>query len=225
MGGGDRDDRPPPPRAKKMACFIHYFSCVILCILFICRVKPHQFNTVSVKRIVWWKGMIIGGGGAIIWGQISTVSEYMGQPCPGSDCICKGAISGHLNYITRISISGFVAASCCFSSRVGAFNYTASQSVEPLSTKWFVKVFSNDTWPASVYPVLPYNFNNCQRLQRKPELMFLSRRFCNPDEKRAGASFQLFLGGPKIFLIFQCHRTIEKLEKNSTLYVVIWRYS
>ena len=37
------------------------------------------------------------------------------------------------------------------------------------------------------------------------------------------ASFQLFLGdGQKIF---QCHRTIEKLEKNSTLYVVIWRYS
>ena len=36
-----------------------------------------------------------------------------------------------------------------------------------------------------------------------------------------GASFQLFLGGPNFFFIFQCHRTIEKLEKNSTLYVVI----
>ena len=37
-----------------------------------------------------------------------------------------------------------------------------------------------------------------------------------------GASFQLFLGvgGPKFFFIFQCHRTIEKLENNSTLYVV-----
>ena len=32
-------------------------------------------------------------------------------------------------------------------------------------------------------------------------------------------------GGPNFFYIFQCHRTIEKLEKNSTLYVVIWRYS
>ena len=30
----------------------------------------------------------------------------------------------------------------------------------------------------------------------------------------AGASFQLFLGGP-IFFIFQCHRTIEKLEKTA----------
>ena len=39
----------------------------------------------------------------------------MGQPCQGSDGICKGAISGHLNYITRVGISGFVAASCCFS--------------------------------------------------------------------------------------------------------------
>ena len=27
-------------------------------------------------------------------------------------------------------------------------------------------------------------------------------------------------GGPKIFFIFQCHRTIEKLENNSTLYIV-----
>ena len=31
----------------------------------------------------------------------------------------------------------------------------------------------------------------------------------------AGASFQLFLGGPKFFYIFQCHRTIEKLEKTA----------
>ena len=30
-------------------------------------------------------------------------------------------------------------------------------------------------------------------------------------------------GGPNFF--FQCHWTIEKWEKNSTLYVVIWRYS
>ena len=36
-----------------------------------------------------------------------------------------------------------------------------------------------------------------------------------------GASFQLFLGGQIFFFIFQCHRTIEKLEKNSTFYVVI----
>ena len=45
------------------------------------------------------------------------------------------------------------------------------------------------------------------------------------DLTSAGASFQLFLGGQNFFYIFQCHRTIEKLEKNSTLYVVIWRYS
>ena len=31
----------------------------------------------------------------------------------------------------------------------------------------------------------------------------------------SGASFQLFLGGPKFFFIFQCHRTIEKLEKTA----------
>ena len=37
---------------------------------------------------------------------------------------------------------------------------------------------------------------------------------------RPGASFQFFLGA-KFFFIFQCHWTIEKLEKNSTLYVVI----
>ena len=35
-----------------------------------------------------------------------------------------------------------------------------------------------------------------------------------------GRHFNFFLGG-KFFFIFQCHRTIEKLEKNSTLYVVI----
>ena len=41
-----------------------------------------------------------------------------------------------------------------------------------------------------------------------------------------GASFQLFLGGPNFFFIFQCHRTIEKLEKqhficsNLTLVIV-----
>ena len=29
----------------------------------------------------------------------------------------------------------------------------------------------------------------------------------------AGASFQLFLGRPTFFFIFQCHRTIETLEK------------
>ena len=29
------------------------------------------------------------------------------------------------------------------------------------------------------------------------------------------ALFQLFLGGPKIFFIFHCHRTIEKLEKTA----------
>ena len=40
-----------------------------------------------------------------------------------------------------------------------------------------------------------------------------------------GRHFNFFLGGgAKFFFIFQCHRTIEKLE-NSTLYVVIWRYS
>ena len=32
---------------------------------------------------------------------------HQGQPCQGSDGICKGAISGHLNYITRVGISGF----------------------------------------------------------------------------------------------------------------------
>ena len=37
----------------------------------------------------------------------------------------------------------------------------------------------------------------------------------------SGASFQLLLGGPNFLFIFQCHRTNEKLEKNSTLYVVI----
>ena len=32
----------------------------------------------------------------------------------------------------------------------------------------------------------------------------------------AGASsFQLFLGGPNIFLMFQCHHNIEKLEKTA----------
>ena len=41
-----------------------------------------------------------------------------------------------------------------------------------------------------------------------------------------GASFQLFLGGQTIFFIFQCHRTVEKLEKqhficsNLTLFIV-----
>ena len=30
-----------------------------------------------------------------------------------------------------------------------------------------------------------------------------------------GASFQLFLGGATFFFIFQCHRTIEKLEKTA----------
>ena len=37
----------------------------------------------------------------------------------------------------------------------------------------------------------------------------------------AGASFQLFLAGANFLFIFQCHRTIEKLEENITLYVVI----
>ena len=31
----------------------------------------------------------------------------------------------------------------------------------------------------------------------------------------AGASFQLFLGDQIFFIIFQCHRTIEKLEKTA----------
>ena len=35
----------------------------------------------------------------------------------------------------------------------------------------------------------------------------------------SGASFQLFLGGPNFFYIFQCHRTIEKLEKKTALYM------
>ena len=39
-----------------------------------------------------------------------------------------------------------------------------------------------------------------------------------------GRHFNFFLGGQFFFSIFQCHRTIEKLEKNSTLYVVMWRY-
>ena len=34
----------------------------------------------------------------------------------------------------------------------------------------------------------------------------------------SGASFKLFLGGAKFFFYFQCHRTIEKLEK-TTLYM------
>ena len=36
-----------------------------------------------------------------------------------------------------------------------------------------------------------------------------------------GAVFQLFLEGQIIFYIFQSHWTIEKLEINSTFYVVI----
>ena len=36
----------------------------------------------------------------------------------------------------------------------------------------------------------------------------------------AEASFQHFLGGQLFFFIYQCHQTLEKLEK-STLYVVI----
>ena len=37
------------------------------------------------------------------------------------------------------------------------------------------------------------------------------------------ASFQLFLGGGgKFFLIFQCHRTIEKLEKKQHFTCTNW---
>ena len=36
----------------------------------------------------------------------------------------------------------------------------------------------------------------------------------NGDDE-AGASFQLFLGRPKFFFIFQFHWTIEKLEKTA----------
>ena len=50
--------------------------------------------------------------------------------------------------------------------------------------------------------------------------------------QRPGASFQLFLGGPKFFFIFQCHRTIENLEKkqhficsNLTLFIVPFFFS
>ena len=60
------------------------------------------------------KRMTLGGGGGRSFEVKFQLSEYMGLPCPGRDC-CKRAISGNLNYITRVSISGFVAASCCFS--------------------------------------------------------------------------------------------------------------
>ena len=35
---------------------------------------------------------------------------------------------------------------------------------------------------------------------------------------KQGRHFNFFLGGAKIFFIFSCHRTIEKLEK-TTLYM------
>ena len=50
-------------------------------------------------------------------------------------------------------------------------------------------------------------------------LLFISP-FSSLPSSVPGASFQLFLGGP-FFYNLQCHRTIEKLEKNNTLYVVI----
>ena len=55
----------------------------------------------------------------------------------------------------------------------------------------------------------------------KTELIWLHISRRNPTFLRkdivlfAGASFQLFLGGAKFFFIFQCHRTIEKLEKTA----------
>ena len=57
---GGRQGRSPP-KSQKMACFIHYFSCVILCILFICIVEPHQFYTISVKRSLMKKDDYWGG--------------------------------------------------------------------------------------------------------------------------------------------------------------------
>ena len=88
------------------------------------------------------KRTIIGGGGDYfrsnfnyrnIWDNL--VREAI--------VFVKGRFPGIL-IILHVRISGFVAASCCFSFRVGAYNYTAYQSVVPLSTKCFVNVLSND---------------------------------------------------------------------------------
>ena len=47
------------------------------------------------------------------------------------------------------------------------------------------------------------------------------QQFMGQLEELRGVISTFFLGGAKDFFIFQCHRTIEKLEKNSALYVVI----
>ena len=42
---------------------------------------------------------------------------------------------------------------------------------------------------------------------------------------KQGRHFNFFLGGAKIFLNFSMPPDYWKIGKNSTLYVVIWRYS
>ena len=55
-------------------------------------------------------------------------------------------------------------------------------------------------------------------LQIAHPLLKLTHHPHSPQQYPPGASFQLFLGGAKKIFIFQCHPTIEKLEK-TTLYM------
>ena len=56
----------------------------------------------------------------------------------------------------------------------------------------------------------------CTGVTRGASNMIIWHGFVWVCYKHAGASFQLFLGrGLNLFFIFQCHRTIEKLEKTA----------